>query len=119
MFDYLAAQIAELKEDETTRALTLASCASNLESLLSMIRHGIAADRAEAPVASLAHARHMAARGASIDATLRFYRLGHAWFASAGTPSWRTGSPVARSSSAPYASRLRSASPTSTSSRPR
>ena len=81
MFDYLAARIAELKEDEATSALTLASCASNLESLLSMIRHGIPADRTEAPVAALEHARHMAAQGASIDATLRFYRLGHAWFA--------------------------------------
>src|SRR2546421_8344595 len=81
MYDYLAARIRELHEDEATSALTLASCASNLESLLSMIRHGIPADRAQAPAAALEHARHMAARGASIDATLRFYRLGHAWFA--------------------------------------
>jgi hypothetical protein len=80
MFDYLAAQIAELKEDddESVDAREL-----RVESREPVVddppRHR--ADRAEAPVASLEHARHMAARGASIDATLRFYRLGHAWFA--------------------------------------
>jgi DNA-binding PucR family transcriptional regulator len=86
MFEFLAAHVSELREDEATAELTLAACSSNLQALLSMIRHGIAADRTEAPLAALEHARHMAARGASIDVTLRFYRLGHAWF----TEQWST-----------------------------
>jgi len=45
-----------------------------------MLRHEIPGTRAEPPVAALEHARHMAAHGVSINATLRFYRLGHAWF---------------------------------------
>lgn len=80
MFRFLVSHVGELREDEATAELTLAACASNLQALLSMIRYGIAADRTEAPVAALEHARHMAARGASIDVTLRLYRLGHAWF---------------------------------------
>jgi hypothetical protein len=80
MLEFLAAQIAELRDDKPTAEITLAACEANLQALLSMIRHGIPADRTEAPAAALEHARHMAARGAGIDATLRFYRLGHAWF---------------------------------------
>ena len=80
MFAYLTARIPEVDMDAEARALTLASCASNLEAALSMLRHGIPVTRAEPPVAALEHARHMAAHGVSINATLRFYRLGHAWF---------------------------------------
>ncbi len=80
MFAYLTARIPEVDMDAEARALTLASCASNLEAALSMLRHGIPAARAEPPIAALEHARHMAAHGVSINATLRFYRLGHAWF---------------------------------------
>lgn len=80
MFEHLAAQIPEIGDDEEIRGLTLASCASNLESALSMLRHGIPVARTQAPVAALEHARYMAARGRSIDTTLRFYRLGLAWF---------------------------------------
>ncbi len=80
MFAYLTARIPEVDMDAEARALTLASCASNLEGALAMLRLGIPADRAEPPVAALEHARHMAAHGVSINATLRFYRLGHAWF---------------------------------------
>ena len=81
-----AAHIAELRDDKPTAEITLAACEANLQALLSMIRHGIPADRTEAPAAALEHARHMAARGAGIDVTLRFYRLGHAWF----TERWST-----------------------------
>jgi hypothetical protein len=80
MLEFLAAHIAELREDTRTAEITLAACEENLQALLSMVRHGIPADRTEAPIAALEHARHMAARGAGIDVTLRFYRLGHAWF---------------------------------------
>lgn len=80
MLAYLSERIPEIGMDAEARELTRASCASNLEAGLSMLRHGIPGARAEPPVAALEHARHMAAHGVSIDATLRFYRLGHAWF---------------------------------------
>jgi DNA-binding PucR family transcriptional regulator len=80
MFEYLVAEIPEIGVDEETRGLTLASCSSSLEAGLTMLRHGIPADRAQAPAAALEHARHMAARGEDTNTTLRFYRLGHAWF---------------------------------------
>lgn len=80
MFDFLTARIPEIALDEELRGLTLASCMSSIEVGMTMVRHGIPAERTEAPVASLEHARAMAARGLSIDDTLRFYRLGHAYF---------------------------------------
>jgi DNA-binding PucR family transcriptional regulator len=79
MYDHIAARVPEARADEEIAGLTLASCASNIEALLSMIRHGIPASATEAPVAALEHARRMAARGAGIDATLRFYRNGQ-WY---------------------------------------
>ncbi len=80
MYAFLARRIPEAADDAEIAGLTLASCASNIEAILSMIRHGIPASATEAPVAALEHARRMAARGGGIDATLRFYRLGHAYF---------------------------------------
>jgi len=79
MYAFLAQRIPEAADPEIA-GLTLASCASNIEAILSMIRHGIPASATEAPVAALEHARRMAARGGGVDATLRFYRLGHAYF---------------------------------------
>lgn len=80
MFDFLTERIPDIGLDDELRGLTLASCTSSIEVGLTMVRHGIPASRTEAPVASLEHARAMAARGLSIDGTLRFYRLGHAYF---------------------------------------
>src|SRR5438876_9373145 len=80
MYAFLAARIPEARADPELAALTRASCASNIEAVVAMIRHGIPASATEAPVTALEHARAMAARGAGIDATLRFYRLGHAFF---------------------------------------
>ena len=80
MYAFIAERVPEARADEEIAGLTLASCASNIETALSMVRHGIPASATEAPVAALEHARQMATRGASIDATLRFYRLGHAFF---------------------------------------
>lgn len=80
MFDFIAGEIEEIGSDPETVALTMASCVSTVETGLTMVRHGIPVERAEAPVAALEHARHMAARGISVDTTLRFYRLGHAFF---------------------------------------
>lgn len=80
MYDVLVARIPQASVDPEIAGLTRASCASNVEVVLSMICHGIPASATEAPVAALEHARQMAARGAGVDATLRFYRLGHAYF---------------------------------------
>jgi DNA-binding PucR family transcriptional regulator len=80
MYEFLAERIPEAAADEEIAGLTLASCSSNIETVLSMLRNGIPASAAEAPVTALEHARAMAARGSSVDATLRFYRLGHAYF---------------------------------------
>lgn len=80
MLKFLAAHIPEIGADAELRGLTLGSCSSNLEAALSMVRHGIDAAVAEAPVTALEHARAMAARGHSVDVMLRFYRLGHRYF---------------------------------------
>ncbi|WP_086000370.1 PucR family transcriptional regulator [Patulibacter medicamentivorans] len=80
MHAFLTARIPQVSGDPEISDLTLASCASNVEAILSMIRHGIPGSATEAPIAALEHARRMAARGHGIDATLRFYRVGHAYF---------------------------------------
>lgn len=61
-------------------SLTLASCRSNVETILLMLQNGIAASATEAPVTALEHARLMAQRGAEVNDTLRFYRLGQGYF---------------------------------------
>lgn len=80
MLTYLVDRIPEVGGDAELRGLTLGSCSSNLEAVLSMFRHGIDVSAAEAPVTALEHARAMAARGHSVDVMLRFYRLGHEYF---------------------------------------
>ncbi len=80
MLDYIVERIPEANADEELRGLTLGSCSSNLEAVLSMVRHGIEVSAATAPVTALEHARVMAARGYSVDVMLRFYRIGHAYF---------------------------------------
>jgi len=80
MLDYILERIPEVRADDDLRGLTLGSCSSNLEAALSMVRHGIDASAATAPVTALEHARAMAARGYSVDVMLRFYRIGHAYF---------------------------------------
>lgn len=80
MLKYLIERIPEVGGDAELRGLTLGSCSSNLEAVLSMFRHGIDVAAAEAPVTALEHARAMAARGHSVDVMLRFYRLGHEYF---------------------------------------
>ncbi|MDR3660819.1 MAG: helix-turn-helix domain-containing protein [Mycobacterium sp.] len=80
MLKYLVDRIPEIGGDAELRGLTLGSCSSNLEAVLSMVRHGIDVAAAEAPVTALEHARAMASRGHSVDVMLRFYRLGHEFF---------------------------------------
>lgn len=81
MLGYIVERIPEASADDELRGLTLGSCSSNLEAALSMVRHGIDVGAASAPVTALEHARAMAARGYSVDVMLRFYRIGHAYFA--------------------------------------
>ncbi len=80
MFDELSARIEVVMSDGDLAALTLASCSSNVETILSMLTTGIPASAAQAPVTALEHARAMAARGAEVNDTLRFYRLGQGHF---------------------------------------
>src|SRR5947208_3517275 len=80
MLRYLVERIPEIAGDAELRGLTLGSCSSNLEAVLSMVRHGIDIAAVEAPVTALEHARAMASRGHSVDVMLRFYRLGHEYF---------------------------------------
>jgi DNA-binding PucR family transcriptional regulator len=80
MFDELSARIEVVTSDADLAALTLASCSSNVEAILSMLTTGIPASAAQAPVTALEHARAMAARGAEVNDTLRFYRLGQGHF---------------------------------------
>jgi DNA-binding PucR family transcriptional regulator len=80
MFDYILERIPEAGADDDLRGVTLGSCSSNLEAVLSMVRHGIDVSAATAPVTALEHARAMAARGYSVDVMLRFYRIGHEYF---------------------------------------
>ena len=80
MFDYILDRVPAAGADDELRGLTLGSCSSNLEAVLSMVRHGIDMSAATAPVTALEHARAMAARGYSVDVMLRFYRMGHAYF---------------------------------------
>lgn len=80
MLAYILERIPEAGADDDLRGLTLGSCSSNLEAVLSMVRHGIDVSAATAPVTALEHARAMAARGYSVDVMLRFYRIGHAYF---------------------------------------
>ena len=63
MLEYLSERIPEVEGDPELRGLTLGSCSSNLEAVLSMVRHGIDVAAAEAPVTALEHARAMASRG--------------------------------------------------------
>jgi hypothetical protein len=87
MYDSLAARIPVAQSDPELAALTRASCTSNVETILSMLISDIPASAAEAPVTALQHARLMAQRGAEVDDTLRFYRLGLGYFARL----WTTG----------------------------
>ena len=80
MFASLAEHIPEAADDPEIAGVTMASCTANVEAMISMVRHGIPVSATEAPVAALEHARRMAASGRSVDSTLRFYRLGHAYF---------------------------------------
>lgn len=87
MYDALAARIPVAQADPELAALTRASCISNVETILRMLEDDVPASAAEAPRTALEHARLMAQRGAEVDDTLRFYRLGMGYF----VRLWATG----------------------------
>lgn len=80
MYHALAAQIPVAQADPELAALTRASCTSNVETILTMFDRDLPASAAETPRTALEHARVMAQRGAEVDDTLRFYRLGLGYF---------------------------------------
>ncbi|GAA1947502.1 helix-turn-helix domain-containing protein [Brevibacterium antiquum] len=76
MNDYLATRITELGEEPTLLDLLSASIEGNIETIFHAIRHGIASDNLEPPVAAYEYARRLAQRGISVNALVRAYRLG-------------------------------------------
>jgi hypothetical protein len=75
-YEDIAAEITMLDDDAELADLTLASCISNMETIMTMLRSGIPAASARAPVSAIEHARAMGQRGEEVDATLHFYRVG-------------------------------------------
>lgn len=80
MYEALAERIPVAEADPELAALTRASCTSNVETILEMLDGDVPASAAETPRTALEHARLMAQRGAEVDDTLRFYRLGLGYF---------------------------------------
>lgn len=80
MYAHLVQEITVVESSTELGRLTEASCRSNVETILLMLQNGIAASATEAPVTALEHARVMAQRGAEVNDTLRFYRLGQGFF---------------------------------------
>lgn len=76
VYEYLATRIAELGEEPTLLDLLSASIEGNIETIFHALRHGIAPDNLEPPVAAYEYARRLAQRGISVNALVRAYRLG-------------------------------------------
>jgi hypothetical protein len=72
----LAEGIDELKGDAPILELLRASIASNLETLVDIMRYDIAVDEVSSPPAAEEYARRLAQRGISSLALVRAYRLG-------------------------------------------
>ena len=73
----LAGEIADLRGDLPLLELLRSSIASNLETLVHVLRYDIPARDVVAPSAAVLYARRLAQRGVSPNALLRAYRLGH------------------------------------------
>jgi DNA-binding PucR family transcriptional regulator len=72
----LAEGIEDLKGDAPILELLRASIASNLETLVDIMRYDIAVDEVSSPPAAEEYARRLAQRGISSIALVRAYRLG-------------------------------------------
>jgi DNA-binding PucR family transcriptional regulator len=76
MHKTLAEGIEDLKGDPPILELLRASIASNLETLVDIMRYDIAVDEVSSPPAAEEYARRLAQRGISSIALVRAYRLG-------------------------------------------
>lgn len=76
LYERLAASIHELQGDAPILELLRASIASNLETLVDIMRYDIAIDDVSSPPAAEEYARRLAQRGISSTALVRAYRLG-------------------------------------------
>jgi DNA-binding PucR family transcriptional regulator len=76
LYTGLAEGIEELKGDAPILELLRASIASNLETLVDIMRYEIAVDEVSTPPAAEEYARRLAQRGISSLALVRAYRLG-------------------------------------------
>jgi PucR C-terminal helix-turn-helix domain/GGDEF-like domain len=81
MADHLWATMPELagSDDDELREETRASCESNVEQVLRLLRLGADADALVMPAQAAGFARSFVHRGITLPALLRSYRLGHAW----------------------------------------
>lgn len=70
----LRTEIVEMRDD---MQLLYDSAEGNIDTVFSAIQHGIPIEHVEPPTAALEHARRLAQRGASVNALVRAYWLGH------------------------------------------
>ena len=75
--ELLLSELSEIGGDGELVSLVHDSVQGNLDTFLPAIRHGIAIDSIEPPMAALEHARRLAQRGVDADSLVRTYRLGH------------------------------------------
>ncbi len=80
MTDHLVATVPELAAgDDDLREETRASCASNIDQIMRMLKLGVGAESIVVPVEAGEWVRGLVRRGITLAALLRTYRLGHAW----------------------------------------
>jgi PucR C-terminal helix-turn-helix domain/GGDEF-like domain len=80
VYDVIARDIPELREDQPLLALLASSVDSNVDTCLQIMQHQIDLATVQAPAAAVEYARRLAQRGTPLTALLRAYRVGHARF---------------------------------------
>ncbi|MEB3019607.1 PucR family transcriptional regulator [[Mycobacterium] crassicus] len=76
VYDTLAAEVAELRDDPHLLDLMYSSVESNVETIFDALQHDIPLERIQPPTAALEYARRLAQRGVPVPALIRAYRLG-------------------------------------------
>jgi DNA-binding PucR family transcriptional regulator len=80
MTDHLVATVPELAAGgDDLREETRASCASNIDQILRIMKLGVGPESIVVPVEAGEWVRGLVRRGITLAALLRTYRLGHAW----------------------------------------
>jgi hypothetical protein len=77
IWDYLIAEIPQLRGDEAIVKVLHASIVENVTTLLHIFENDIPLDDIEGPVAAKEYARRLAQRNMPISALVRAYRIGH------------------------------------------